>query len=202
MFLSACFGRNTEKKHNTINTNKQIPAVALQSDIVYFKFLNAETYELDVSKIQIWVFNKKLYCVHGSDNERQAQSYLQKHIDDIHLKEDIFKNFKDIHSLALNGIETKRTVMINNSLVYIEGKALYYNEDINDIYASMVLYLPYRIVPAAPRSSSYERTLLYTEHNSIKQSATKRRDSYSEKDLKMQHDLMECDLTTYMTREN
>ena len=142
--------------------NNYVPSSGFHNDIVYYKFLNTDTYELNVPKIQVWIFDKASKCVHSSDNEFKADYYVGKSLSDIVLKEDVLDTFKDIHTLAQTGVESKRTVIINNMLAYIEGRTLYYNEDISDVYGSMLLLIPYKnVVPSNIRSntsSSYALT--------------------------------------------
>jgi hypothetical protein len=154
-----CFRPKVVENGNIKNFSKEerenhIPtAGGFHNDIVYYKFLNADTYELDIVKIQVWIFDKNQICVHASDNEYKADFYVGKNLSDVILKEDVLDTFKDIHTLALSSIESKRTVMINNTLAYIEGRTLYYNEDINDVYGSMLVFIPYKnVVPTQNRS--------------------------------------------------
>lgn len=139
--LFSCFNEPKTK----IMKKKQ--SLVLHNDTVFYKFLNAKNYELNVSKIQVWIFNKELKCVHASNNRNSADAYIQKHVDDIAFKEDVLRNFKNIIQLGLNGIESKRTIMLDNTLLYVEGRTLCYNEDLNDIYGSMLLFMPYKIIP-------------------------------------------------------
>lgn len=139
--LFSCF------KEPTTKIMKKKQSLVLHNDTVFYKFLNAKNYELNVSKIQVWIFNKELKCVHASNNRNSADAYIQKHVDDIAFKEDVLRNFKNIIQLGLNGIESKRTIMLDNTLLYVEGRTLCYNEDLNDIYGSMLLFMPYKIIP-------------------------------------------------------
>lgn len=178
--MFACFGKTprSPKRKPKVKTI-QSANNAFQSDRVLFRFLNIDTYELNVQHLQIWVFDKDQLCVHATDNEFKSDYYLGKHLNDVILQEDVMETFKDIHTLALNGIESKRTVMINSKLVYIEGRTLYYNEDINDVYASMLIFIPYKnAAPVSrggnsggngPSSSSYmmskNRNKMYNDFN-------------------------------------
>jgi hypothetical protein len=153
-----CFRPKETEEYNAPSKEKKeqrIPtAGGFHNDIIYYKFLNADTYELDITKMQIWVFDKRQVCVHASDNEYKADYYVGKNLANIVLREDVLDTFKDIHTLALSSIESKRTVMINNTLAYIEGRTLYYNEDINDVYGSMLVFIPYKnILPTGNRET-------------------------------------------------
>ena len=160
--MFCCFFKERAK------TNKSISDKKIDNTLV-FKFLNAQTYELDVSKLQLFVFDKHLKCIHTSYNNI---------VSNILSSEEFFRTnaqllpYKKVINLALDGIETKKTVMENNTLMYFEGKTLYYNEDKNDIYACMLLFLPYKIVPirdSIPRQSfetRYSDDVAYNLHNS------------------------------------
>jgi hypothetical protein len=150
--------RNPKK---STDGNRFVAASGFHNDIVYYKFLNTDTYELDISKIQVWIFDKEQTCVHASDNEFKADFYIGKKLDDVLLREDVMYTFKDIHTLALSGIESKRTIMINNILAYIEGRTLYYNEDVNDVYGSMLVFIPYKNIASRKSSiSSHSKNIL------------------------------------------
>jgi hypothetical protein len=143
-FFSNFFSCFKGKKETVI---KKKASLVLHNDTVFYKFLNARNYELNLSKIQVWIFNKELKCVHASNNKNIAETYIQKHVDEIAFKEDVLRNFKNIIQLGLKGIESKRTIMLDNTLLYIEGRTLCYNEDLTDIYGSMLLFMPYKIIP-------------------------------------------------------
>ena len=156
--MFSCFSKSSKNENNKNVSRKTLPSVAVHSDIVYFKFLNAETYELDVSKIQVFIFDKNSICVHASNNNEPAINYINKHIDNINLNEEASCNFNDLHKYALDGVETKRSIIINNELLYIEARSLYYNQDIHDIYASMLIMLPYKIVSTKINAERYNAT--------------------------------------------
>jgi hypothetical protein len=166
--------KEPSKRYSKDEKGKQfVPASGFHNDIVYYKFLNADTYELDVIKIQVWIFDKNQICVHASDNEFKADFYVGKHLSDVILKEDVLDTFKDIHTLALSGIESKRTVMINNLLAYIEGRTLYYNEDINDVYGSMLVFIPYKnVIPATNRASGGSSTYVLKDSKKMSDEIT------------------------------
>lgn len=125
------------------NTKSFIPTAGFHNDIVFYKFLNTDRYELDTSLIQVWIFDKNRICIHATDNEFKAEYYIGKNMSQVILQEDIFNTFNDIHVLSLQGIESKRTVIYDTRLAYIEGRALYYNEDVHDIYGTMLIFIPY-----------------------------------------------------------
>ena len=149
-------GQASDDEKNDKHKNKFVPTSGFHNDIVFYKFLNTDKYELDTAHIQVWVFDKNRKCIHASDNEFDASFYIGKSMDNINLQEDVYSIFKDIHVMSLNGIESKRTVMFNDRLAYVEGRALFYNEDVNDIYATMLIFIPYQNVSVV-RSSAEKR---------------------------------------------
>jgi hypothetical protein len=157
------------------NESKQFfPTAGFHNDIVYYKFLNTDTYELDVSKIQVWMYDKSLTCIHATDNEFRADYYVGKHINEVSMKEDVQESFKDIHVLAQDGIESKRTVLINNRLAYIECRTLYYNEDVNDVYGSMMIIIPYKNVVGKSQRVSGNYVLIDDKEKQDKPGSKKR----------------------------
>lgn len=149
---SCCSTGTDENKPYKETKSNFIPAGGFHNDIVYYKFLNTDRYELHMTHLQVWIFDKNKTCIHATDNKFKAEHYVGKQLNEINSEQDIFDTFVDIHELALSGIESKRTVMYNNQLAYIECRTLYYNEDINDIYGTMLLYIPYTNVHAVRAS--------------------------------------------------
>lgn len=152
--LFSCF-----RKPKTEEQSQYIQSSRIHNDIVYYKFLNTDRYDLELGKIQVWVFDKNQLCVHASDNQFKAEYYIGKRVQDVNLQEDMFNTFHDIHKLALTGVESKRTIMVNNNLVYLEARTLYYNEDVHDIYGTMLLFIPYANVNPVRCSEESKRPI-------------------------------------------
>jgi hypothetical protein len=158
--LFSCFRRPTSNARPQEKPQQPyLQAGGFQNDIVYYKFLNTDRYDLDLRLIQVWVFDKDQVCVHASDNQFKAEYYIGKKIQDVNLQEDLFNTFHDIHKLALTGVESKRTIMINNNLVYLEARTLFYNEDVHDIYGTMLLFIPYANVRPVRHSEESKRPI-------------------------------------------
>jgi hypothetical protein len=147
--MFSCFKKKQNKKNF-------MPVGGFNNDIVYYKFLNADTYALDLHKMQVWIFDKNKICIHASDNEFKAEFYIGKKLREVHVQEDVFNTFHEIHNIALTGVESKRTVMLANRLAYIEGRTMYYNEDVNDIYGTMLICIPYANVDPIRTSRDYK----------------------------------------------
>ncbi len=99
-----------------------------QSNIVFFNCVNDYEYKLDLEKTEIILLGKKGQRLIGGDIA------------------DILNNpsCRDATSSAFNMIETKRTCIINNNLLYVECKPLYYGNTPNDLYAVLLMTIPYK----------------------------------------------------------
>jgi hypothetical protein len=115
------------------------------AQLVKYKKIKHTIYELNMDRIEIWVFDKDLKCIHGThkdENKYGLEYYLGRHIDEL---EDVMcLKLKIIVMNSLRMKDMRSTMEINEELVYIETRTLYYNTKVKNVYGCMIIIIPYQ----------------------------------------------------------
>jgi hypothetical protein len=127
----------------------------VQTDTIYYNVQGISDKKLDIKRLQIWVFDKDHRIIHTTADpqfDKETYNKLDNTINnnfEITLEENNVANkdtWKHIVNDAFRKIETKRTTLVNNTLMYIESKPLYYGDNFNDIYGVLLILIPYEII--------------------------------------------------------
>jgi hypothetical protein len=157
-------------KYDFITNVTQGDVFQIDTDInstPYYILYKNFSYELDMTRLQVWIYNKDYICVHGATdqhlNRHSLEKYLGKSVNEV-IQGDTFNSDNEWRELILNNsqiIESKRTTYINKNLVYVESKPLFYSSERNSLYAILFIIIPYA---DSQKKVSYEDKQ-YTEIN-------------------------------------
>jgi hypothetical protein len=100
-------------------------------------------YELDISRFQIWIFNKQNICIYSTNDnffkEYPIEYYIGKDIDSLDLYD--ISIWKWAINNALNFRRVKKTIMYKGEVLYLEAKPLIYNDSF--VYGAIIILIPY-----------------------------------------------------------
>jgi hypothetical protein len=149
--FSCCFRKPTVQVQPKLRKSQEIATVDTNDDIIYMRLYDQEAYELDMQRVQTWVFDKNMVCTHGKDAEHR--SYVDQPMSQLPLA-DKLGFWEHVVDDGFNNIEIKHTLLYRNELVYVETKTLYYTTEVKEIYGCMLILIPYK-----PKEE-YKRTSL------------------------------------------
>jgi hypothetical protein len=125
-----------------------------QTDVIYYNMYGMNDYKLDMKRMQIWAFDENKKVIHGTEdpislspNSFKLQDCLNKTFDEIvsdNSKNEYITLWKDVIDSAYKLIETKRTTIINDALVYVECRPLCTGDTIDYLYGVLLIIIPYK----------------------------------------------------------
>lgn len=122
-------------------------------DIVYIKIYEQAKYKLDVSRLQIWVFDKNLVVLQANVdpmlNKHPLEHYLGRSFKDFRDEDQYSFWWKILKDCINNGNSIKHTMIFHKEMVFVETKPMF-NEgnEGNDgepktIIGCMLIIIPY-----------------------------------------------------------
>jgi hypothetical protein len=125
-----------------------------QTDVIYYNMYGNQDYKLDMKRLQIWTFDENKRVIHGtedpasiSSNSFRLQDCLNKTISEIvtdNIDNEYVKLWEDIIGCAYKLIETKRTTIINDDLIYVDCRPLCTGDTIDYLYGVLLIIIPYK----------------------------------------------------------
>jgi hypothetical protein len=125
-----------------------------QTDTIYYNTSGSDNRKLDINRLQAWIFDKNHVIINATADPLfdrvtydNFENILGKKIEDIldTYSMQTRKLWQEIIDDAFRMIETKRTTIMNNILTYIDCKPLFYGNDIDDLYAVLLIIIPYEV---------------------------------------------------------
>lgn len=126
------------------------PSVVYEDNLLETNFIttfNNVKCELDLTRIQVWFYDKDYTCVHGSTdkyiNKRSLQSYIGNNLKNTR-KSDV--EWKQLVKTNPKTVNSKKTIILNDNLIYVESSPMYEDDDMTNYYGLLLIVIPYHDV--------------------------------------------------------
>lgn len=141
--LQFLWGRGTDTK---VATQPGRSSISSNKSIVFFKMYEQEMYKLDISQMQLWIFDKNLVCLQ-SLHETTDSNYVGKSLHEFSYKDHVELWGRLLSETLLDGVEIKHTVLHHNTLIYIETKPLDMVDSQGNkyVHGCMLIVIPYLV---------------------------------------------------------